>query len=119
MLIASQRPEGVTRVAGYRRWQSLGRQVRKGEQGIAILAPVLRAAMACERRAMEAGCAAAAPSMSKSTLVSPYLSMTAWYWSTREPTVVQLWASSRPEAPPNDTMTSPPAARSWAIEPAM
>ncbi len=39
MLILSQRPEGVTRVAGYRRWQSLGRQVRKGEQGIAILAP--------------------------------------------------------------------------------
>jgi len=30
MLIVSQRPEGVTRVAGYRRWQSLGRQVRKG-----------------------------------------------------------------------------------------
>lgn len=39
ILILSQRPEGVTRVAGYRRWQSLGRQVRKGEQGIAILAP--------------------------------------------------------------------------------
>ncbi len=39
ILILSQRPAGVTRVAGYRRWQSLGRQVRKGEQGIAILAP--------------------------------------------------------------------------------
>lgn len=39
ILILSQRPDGVTRVAGYRRWQSLGRQVRKGEQGIAILAP--------------------------------------------------------------------------------
>ncbi|MDQ6945667.1 MAG: ArdC family protein [Actinomycetota bacterium] len=39
MLILSQRPAGVTMVAGYRRWQSLGRQVRKGEQGIAILAP--------------------------------------------------------------------------------
>jgi hypothetical protein len=41
MLILSQRPDGVTRVAGYRRWQSLGRQVRKGEQGIAILAPCI------------------------------------------------------------------------------
>ncbi len=39
ILILSQRPEGVTRVCGYRRWQSLGRQVRKGEAGIAILAP--------------------------------------------------------------------------------
>ena len=39
ILILSQRPEGVTRVCGYRRWQALGRQVRKGEQGIAILAP--------------------------------------------------------------------------------
>ncbi|MGH9150573.1 MAG: ArdC-like ssDNA-binding domain-containing protein, partial [Acidimicrobiales bacterium] len=29
----------ATRVGGYRRWQSLGRQVRKGERGIAIFAP--------------------------------------------------------------------------------
>jgi antirestriction protein ArdC len=33
-----QRPE-ATRVAGYKTWQSLGRQVRKGEKGITILAP--------------------------------------------------------------------------------
>jgi antirestriction protein ArdC len=39
VLIAMQRPD-ATRVAGYRAWQKLGRQVRKGEQGIAILAPV-------------------------------------------------------------------------------
>ncbi|NLS80144.1 MAG: ImmA/IrrE family metallo-endopeptidase [Chloroflexi bacterium] len=39
MLILMQRPE-ATRVAGYRTWQSLGRQVRRGEQGIRILAPV-------------------------------------------------------------------------------
>ena len=32
----------ATQVAGYRTWQSLGRQVRKGEQGIQILAPVTR-----------------------------------------------------------------------------
>jgi hypothetical protein len=29
-------------VAGYRRWQTLGRQVRKGQQGIAILAPCVQ-----------------------------------------------------------------------------
>ncbi len=38
-----QRPD-ATHVAGYRTWQSLGRQVRKGEQGIQILAPVTRRA---------------------------------------------------------------------------
>ena len=38
LLIYTQRPD-ATRVAGYRTWQSLGRQVRRGEQGIAILAP--------------------------------------------------------------------------------
>jgi hypothetical protein len=37
----SQRPD-ASQVAGYRTWQSLGRQVRKGEQGIQILAPVSR-----------------------------------------------------------------------------
>lgn len=30
------------RVAGYRKWQELGRQVRKGEKGIQILAPIIR-----------------------------------------------------------------------------
>jgi len=38
MLIAIQRPD-ATRVAGYRTWQSMGRQVRKGERGIRIMAP--------------------------------------------------------------------------------
>jgi len=38
LLITMQRPH-ATRVAGYRTWQSLGRQVRKGERGIKILAP--------------------------------------------------------------------------------
>jgi len=38
LLIALQAPQ-ATRVAGFRSWQSLGRQVRKGERGIAILAP--------------------------------------------------------------------------------
>jgi antirestriction protein ArdC len=43
MLILGQRPD-ATRVAGYRGWQSLGRQVRRGEHGIAILAPCTYAA---------------------------------------------------------------------------
>ena len=38
LLIFAQRPD-ATRVAGYRAWRALGRQVRRGEQGIAILAP--------------------------------------------------------------------------------
>jgi len=38
LLIGAQAPQ-ATRVAGFRTWQSLGRQVRKGERGLAILAP--------------------------------------------------------------------------------
>ena len=38
LLIGMQRPE-ASQVAGYRTWQKLGRQVRKGETGIAIFAP--------------------------------------------------------------------------------
>lgn len=50
MLIASQRPD-ATRVAGYRTWQKLGRQVRKGEKGILIIAPmVLKKGDAAETR---------------------------------------------------------------------
>jgi antirestriction protein ArdC len=37
-LIVSQRPD-ATRVAGYKTWQKLGRQVTRGEKGIRILAP--------------------------------------------------------------------------------
>jgi len=39
-LIASQRPT-ATRVAGFQAWRTLGRFVRKGEKGIAILAPIV------------------------------------------------------------------------------
>lgn len=39
MLIAFQMPE-ATQVAGFRKWQELNRQVRRGEHGIRILAPV-------------------------------------------------------------------------------
>ena len=40
LLIYLQRPD-ATLVAGYRRWQELGRQVRKGETSLAILAPIV------------------------------------------------------------------------------
>ena len=38
LLIFLQRPE-ASHVAGFNRWKSLGRMVKKGEKGIAILAP--------------------------------------------------------------------------------
>lgn len=41
LLIFTHRPD-ATLVAGYRAWQRLGRQVRKGEKGIAILAPCVQ-----------------------------------------------------------------------------
>jgi antirestriction protein ArdC len=40
ILIFCQRPD-ATRVAGFNRWRSLGRTVRKGEKGIQILAPLI------------------------------------------------------------------------------
>ncbi|MEP3479743.1 MAG: ArdC-like ssDNA-binding domain-containing protein [Fuerstiella sp.] len=41
MLIYSTLPD-ATHVAGFKRWRELGRQVRKGEKGIPILAPMVR-----------------------------------------------------------------------------
>ena len=40
LLIALQRPD-ATRVAGFHRWLELRRHVRRGEKGIAILAPIV------------------------------------------------------------------------------
>lgn len=40
MMIALQRPN-ATHVAGFNAWRKLGRQVKKGQRGIAILAPCL------------------------------------------------------------------------------
>ena len=56
LLIGAQAPQ-ATRVAGFRTWQSLGRQVRKGERGIAILAPCTYRPKAADRaeRAEPAG----------------------------------------------------------------
>ena len=34
--------QDATRVAGYRKWQDLGQQVRRGEEGLRILAPIFR-----------------------------------------------------------------------------
>ena len=48
LLIAQQRPE-ATQVAGYKAWQKLGRQVRKGERAIRIFAP-------CTRKVEDSGC---------------------------------------------------------------
>jgi len=48
LLIGAQAPH-ATRVAGFRTWQSLGRQVRKGEWGIAILAPCTYRPKAADR----------------------------------------------------------------------
>jgi len=39
-MILAQRP-GATQVAGFRTWQSMGRQVKKGAKGIAIWAPCI------------------------------------------------------------------------------
>ncbi|MCZ7586942.1 MAG: ArdC-like ssDNA-binding domain-containing protein [Deltaproteobacteria bacterium] len=39
LLIFMQKPD-ATRVAGFHAWKSLGRYVRKGEKGIAIMAPI-------------------------------------------------------------------------------
>ena len=40
LMIAMQRPE-ATHVAGYRKWEQLGRHVKKGETGIGIFAPLV------------------------------------------------------------------------------
>jgi antirestriction protein ArdC len=48
LLIAMQRP-GASHVAGFHSWRKLGRHVRKGAKGIAILAP-----MVCKKRTDDA-----------------------------------------------------------------
>jgi len=58
MLIQLQKPE-ATRVAGYKTWTQVGRQVRKGETGITILAPVVRKSAPKE------------PEAAKSTIAQP------------------------------------------------
>ncbi|MFD0331585.1 hypothetical protein ACFQZC_34150 [Streptacidiphilus monticola] len=43
------------------------------------------------------------------------VSITFWYWAWSAETLVQAWASSVPEAPPKEAMTSPPEARRLLI----
>ncbi len=69
LLVALQAPQ-ATRVAGYRSWQSLGRQVRKGERGIAILAPCTYRPKTAER-AEPAGPAGHEPATSCSGGAAP------------------------------------------------
>ena len=49
LLIMQQRPD-ASYVAGYHAWKDLGRQVQKGEHGIAILAPIVRTVPSEETR---------------------------------------------------------------------
>jgi len=42
LIQAEERGTQITRVAGYRAWQTLGRQVRRGEKSYDVLAPVRR-----------------------------------------------------------------------------
>lgn len=62
MLICAQAPE-ATQVAGYRVWQSLGRQVRRGERGIMILAPIRRRVDAADTGADGAEQTSSAPTV--------------------------------------------------------
>ena len=61
LLIASQRPD-ATQVAGFHCWKSLGRSVRKGSRGIAILAPVVRRLAVRDEESDDVSVVAAAPS---------------------------------------------------------
>jgi antirestriction protein ArdC len=42
LIQAEERDTEITRVAGYRTWQTLGRQVRRGEKSYDVLAPIRR-----------------------------------------------------------------------------
>jgi hypothetical protein len=59
MLIASQCPEAV-HVAGFHTWRTMDRTVKKGESGIAILAPLIRRASKEDRSAANIGARAEA-----------------------------------------------------------
>lgn len=78
LLIELQRP-GCTRVAGYRTWQKLGRQVRRGERGLAILAPILRRARRGD--AEEAG-DATTDEVSPAARVATFT--VAWVWDVEQ-----------------------------------
>ena len=67
LLITAQCPQAEA-VAGYRTWKQLDRQVRQGEKGIAILAPVVRRlSPASDGPAIDAGSDAALQAIETST----------------------------------------------------
>src|SRR5690349_17132544 len=70
---------------------------------------------AWERRVIDAGSATAAPSMSKSAYFRPYALTTASYSAATWADVLHAWASSMPDAPPNEILTSPPPLRILVI----
>src|SRR5258708_4563109 len=72
-------------------------------------------AMAFARSVLAAVFAIAPPSTSKSTFFRPYVSITLPYAVASAEADEHVVASSEPDAPPNDTRTSPPAARSDPI----
>jgi hypothetical protein len=74
LLIELQRP-GSTRVAGYRAWQAVGRQVCKGQRGIAILAPVVR-----RGRLADAGEATGAQDDAPAAVRRVATFIVAWVW---------------------------------------
>ena len=59
-LIVAQRPT-ATRVAGFHTWRTLGRFVRKGEKGIAILAPIVGTSPRRTRKTIRERSSASAP----------------------------------------------------------
>ena len=68
LLIALQRPD-ATQVAGFHTWLRLGRHVRKGEKGIAILAPVVRRFKVTDEATGEENVVMGAPSAFRVTYV--------------------------------------------------
>ena len=62
LLIMQQRPD-ASMVAGYHAWKDLGRQVQKGERGIAILAPIVRKVPSPEASTLPPAGAQAPPPM--------------------------------------------------------
>ncbi len=67
--------------------------------------------MAWLGRSIEAVSEIEAPSTSKAMYFNPYWLMTCWQAAAKVLALLQSRASSVPLAPPNDTLTSPPAGR--------
>ena len=67
LLILQQRPD-ATHVTGYHAWQSLGRQVQKGEHGVTILAPIVRRVPAEDQPGRKSAEVATAPPPAKAVV---------------------------------------------------